>query len=86
MTVPLLAHAGHSHDRPSVDSSSVEPAPSETETPEPSPSPMMVHQEIPSEMDSVTILHPVLNVGTLMVFALVATPIVLITAKNKWYS
>lgn len=78
---PLLAHTGHSHNP-----TPVEPIPTTTEESQASPPPMMmVHQEVASSMESVSI-HPVLNGGTLMVFALVATPIVLITAKNKWYS
>lgn len=77
---PLLAHTGHSHNP-----TPVEPIPTTTEESQASPSPMMVRQEVTSSMESVSI-HPVLNGGTLIVFALVATPIVLITAKNKWYS
>lgn len=80
MTFPLLAHAGHSHSR-----TPVEPEPMATEEAQPAPTPMMVHQEMTPMMESPP-THPVLNVGTFMVFALVATPIVLITAKNKWYS
>lgn len=80
MTFSLLAHAGHSHNP-----TPVEPSPTATVEPQPSATPMMVHQEIPAQIDSSPI-YPGENVGTFMVFALVATPIVLITAKNKWYS
>ncbi|MDJ1179159.1 hypothetical protein PJF56_09800 [Roseofilum sp. BLCC_M91] len=77
MTLTLLAHAGHSHDRPPV-----EPEPTAKEEIQPSPTPVMVHQEIAPGIDPPP-AYPMLDVGTFMVFALVATPIVLITAKNK---